>query len=56
MMVATDFHHLPFEGGLLDQPEWLMADLFTLTWRKSVLKEMSKKPPGGLAKAMIFGS
>lgn len=54
MMVATDFRHLPFPGGLLDQPEWLTLDLFTLIWRKSVLKEMAKAPPGGMAKTMVF--
>jgi len=56
MMVATDFRHLPFGGALLDQPDWFILDLLTLAWRKSVLKEMAKNPPGGMAKAMVFGS
>lgn len=47
MMIATDFRHLPFPGGLLDQPEWLMIDLFTLSWRKAVLKEQVKSPLAG---------
>ena len=29
-MQATDWQFLPFPGGLLDQPEWLMDDLFTI--------------------------
>lgn len=43
-MIATDFRHLPFPGSLLDQPEWLMADLFTLSWRRAVLKEELRSP------------
>lgn len=32
-----------------------MTDLFTLAWRKNVLKEMAKAPPGAFPKAMVFG-
>ena len=57
-MVATEFRHLPFPGALVNQPEWFMADLFTLSWRKAVLKEQLQSPSamGMLAKPRVaFG-
>lgn len=30
-MEATGGRHLPYPGGLMDQPEWLMEDLFTIS-------------------------
>jgi hypothetical protein len=30
-MEATGGKHLPYPGALLDQPDWLMQDLFVIT-------------------------
>lgn len=46
-MEATDWRHLPYPGNLLDQPEWLIQDLYTLAWRKAVLRESLKSPVQG---------
>ena len=36
-MENTGWKYLPFEGGLLDQPDWLMQDLATISvWRGHV--------------------
>jgi len=29
-------------GGLLDQPEWLLEDLMTISWREGIVKKMLK--------------
>lgn len=52
-MEATNWQHLPYPGGLLDQPEWLLVDLYTLAWRKAVIKESLKSPIQGKP---LFGS
>jgi hypothetical protein len=31
MMEASDWRHLPYPGSLLEQPEWIIEDLWT--WR-----------------------
>ena len=41
-MEATNWRHLPSE--LMDQPEWLMDDLFTLASELEVIKNANKKP------------
>jgi len=41
-MEATQWRHLPFPGGLLDQPDWLIHDLYIISWRRAVLKDASK--------------
>jgi hypothetical protein len=41
-MESLDWQHLPFPGGLLDQPEWLMEDLMTISWRRRILEERIK--------------
>jgi hypothetical protein len=46
-MEATEWRHLPYPGGLLDQPEWLIQDLYTLAWRKAVIRESLKSPIRG---------
>lgn len=43
-MEATQWRHLPFPGNLLDQPDWLIHDLYILSWRRSVLRELAKSP------------
>ncbi|HEY4693021.1 MAG TPA: hypothetical protein VIH16_06255 [Bellilinea sp.] len=39
-MEATSWKHLPYAGGLLDQPEWLMDDLFTLAGEMEIMKKV----------------
>jgi hypothetical protein len=36
---AFDWKFLPVEGSLLDQPEWLMDDLATISWQYSIVKD-----------------
>jgi hypothetical protein len=43
MMEATDWRFLPYGGGLLDQPDWLMADLFTLSHEKAWIKHVQEE-------------
>jgi hypothetical protein len=31
LLEATGWRHLPLPGGLLDQPDWLLSDLMTIT-------------------------
>lgn len=45
MVQGFDWQHLPYEGGLLEQPEALIDDLLLISWRKSILKEMMKPTP-----------
>jgi hypothetical protein len=40
MMKSTDYQFLPFGGGLLDQPEWLMEDIVTLASLHSQIEKM----------------
>ena len=40
-MQATDWNFLPFPGGLLDQPEWIMDDLFIIQSEA----ELIRNPP-----------
>lgn len=35
---ATEWAHLPEQGGFFDQEATLMADVFTIQWRYSVIK------------------
>ncbi len=42
-MEATGWKFLPFPGGLLDQPGWLMDDLFTLAVEKQQIEDAMKK-------------
>jgi hypothetical protein len=42
-MQATNWQFLPFAGGLLDQPDWLMDDLWTLRYEYQIIKESLKK-------------
>ena len=56
-MEATGWQHLPFPGGLLDQPDWLIHDLYVLAWRKHVLRrQLESTPlPEGIPKHIAFG-
>jgi hypothetical protein len=38
MMERYDWSFLPRAGGILDQPQWLMDDLLTISWRLKVTK------------------
>jgi len=44
-MEATDWKYLPYAGGLLDQPDWLLEDIFTLSWRSRYVREMVRDIP-----------
>lgn len=46
-MESFDWRFLPAQGGLLDQPDWLLEDLATIAWRKSVVEDMLKEAPSG---------
>ena len=39
-MQSFDWKFMPEPGGLLDQPDWLIDDLLTISWRHQILKEM----------------
>ncbi|MFA5836173.1 MAG: hypothetical protein WC837_04370 [Bellilinea sp.] len=41
-MEATGWKHLP--SALMDEPDWLMDDLFTLASELEVIKNANKKP------------
>lgn len=43
-MEATGWRFLPYPGGLLDQPEWLMQDLFRI---RAASERMKGKNPHG---------
>jgi len=49
-MESTGWTWLPYEGGLLDQPAWLIQDLMTISWRKGVVKDMLSPSPKEVAK------
>jgi hypothetical protein len=42
LMEATDWRFLPCAGGLLDQPETLIADLLTIAALSHRVKEATK--------------
>jgi len=42
MLERTGWQYLPFEGGLLDQPESLIEDVLTIAWRKEQVEKMMK--------------
>jgi hypothetical protein len=42
-MEAFDWKYLPYAGGLLDQPDWLIADLLTIQHEKAVIEKEIKK-------------
>jgi len=44
---AIEWRHLPNEGGLLDQDECLMSDIFTLLFREREFKEHKKVNEAG---------
>jgi hypothetical protein len=44
---SLDWKFLPEQGGILDQPEWLLEDLTTIAWYKGVVEEMLKEAPSG---------
>jgi hypothetical protein len=42
MCEALDWRHLPYSGGILDQPDWLMEDLMTIAAEVSAQKRLKK--------------
>ena len=42
-MESMGWEHLPLDGGVLDQPEWLWADLQVIAWRKECVEKMLKE-------------
>lgn len=39
-MESTDWRFLPYSGGLLDQPDWLIADLLTISGLSQQVRKM----------------
>lgn len=40
LLEATGWRHLPFVGGLLDQPDVLMTDLATISWLSAIVEDI----------------
>lgn len=40
LMAATGWRFLPYPGGLLDQPEWLIDDLLTISYNHTIIERM----------------
>ena len=40
LLESLDWRFLPDTGGILDQPEWLLDDLATISWRQHRVKDM----------------
>jgi hypothetical protein len=43
-MEITNWRFLPYSGGLLDQPDWLLGDLLALNQTSNQLREQIKPP------------
>jgi hypothetical protein len=43
-METVGWEHLPLDGGLLNQPEWLWNDLQIIAWRKQCVEKMMIDP------------
>jgi hypothetical protein len=54
-MERFGWQFLPYAGGVLDQPDWLMEDLFVIAWRKECVERMLKGPGGGSAEVTRHG-
>ena len=39
LLENMEWRHLPYPGGLLEQPDWLFDDLFTIAWRRRWVDE-----------------
>jgi hypothetical protein len=48
LLESLDWKFLPEQGGLLDQPDWLIEDLTTIAWRRGKIKEMMAGVPKGV--------
>jgi len=42
MCESFGWRFLPHAGGLLDQPQWLVEDLMTLTWVSGLVEQELK--------------
>jgi len=53
LLEATDWKWMPTEGGILDQPDWLLEDLSKIAQRVSYIegREKSGKVFSGIAVA-----
>jgi len=49
----TSWHHLPYPGGILEQPDWLIEDLLTISWRKDILENLPKTSELGQPGVML---
>ena len=49
-MESTGWTWLPYEGSFLDQPDWLLHDLMTISWRKGIVNEMLSPTPKEMTK------
>jgi hypothetical protein len=47
MMRALDWKYLPYAGGLLDQPDWLINDLLTIEGAYHRMKDTNKESENG---------
>jgi len=52
-MEMTSWHHLPYPGGILEQPDWLIEDLLTISWRKDILENLPKTSELGQPGVML---
>lgn len=39
LLESTGWAHLPFQGGILEQPEAIMSDVSTIAWLASIIKD-----------------
>jgi hypothetical protein len=42
LMEGLDWNFLPYAGGLLDQPNWVIEMLLTVNWRKHLYEDLLK--------------
>ena len=55
LLEHMEWRHLPYPGGLLEQPDWLFADLYTIAWRRSWIDEHAVSGIAAKPGARIMG-